>query len=160
MSTTEHERFEQDGAAYLLGALPPLEAEVFERHLMACATCQRELERLRPAAQALPRAVEAFEPPPSLKRSLMDVVEAEAAAAGTGAPLAEPARTEPARTEPAPPPPLERRSRTSFYPKGVRAPGWLAGLRPRAALALASVVLLAGVALGLGLAQGGGDDAE
>jgi anti-sigma factor RsiW len=78
MSTTDHERYEQDVGAYLLGALPALEAEVFERHLMRCEACQEEIERLRRAAEALPRAVEVFEPPPSLRRSLMEVVEAEA----------------------------------------------------------------------------------
>ena len=112
----DHERYEQDIGAYLLGALPALEAEVFERHLMGCDECQDELERLRPAAEALPRAVEPFEPPRSLKASLMEVVEAEA------------------RPERAPP----RRS-------------WFSALRFRPALALATVALLLGVALGLGL---------
>ena len=74
----EHDRYEQDVGAYLLGALPALEAEVFERHLMGCETCQQDLALLRPAADALPRSVEQFEPPPSLKASLMDVVEREA----------------------------------------------------------------------------------
>ena len=74
----DHERYENDAGAYLLGALPPLEAEVFERHLMGCDECRDEVERLRPAVEALPRSVEAYEPPPSLKRSLMEVVEAEA----------------------------------------------------------------------------------
>jgi anti-sigma factor RsiW len=142
MSTADHERYEQDVGAYLLGALPALEAEVYERHLMGCEACQRELERLRPAADALPRSVEPFDPPPSLKRSLMEVVESEARAA----PAAHHAR--PAR--------VERGSRTPFY---ARAVGAFAGLRPRVAVALASVALLAGVALGLGLAQGGGEDA-
>jgi anti-sigma-K factor RskA len=124
----DHERYEQDVGAYLLGALSPLEAEVFERHLMGCEDCQAEIERLRPAAEALPRSVESFEPPPSLKRSLMEVVEAEAR---TGVPA---------------PPPQPARSRRS----------WLAGLRPRAAIALASVALLAGVVIGAGLIAGGG----
>jgi anti-sigma-K factor RskA len=75
----DHERYEQDVGAYLLGALPALEAEVFERHLMGCDACRDELERLRPAAEALPRSVEQFDPPPSLKASLMEVVEREGA---------------------------------------------------------------------------------
>ena len=133
MNVKDHERYEQDVGAYLLGALPALDAEVFERHLMGCEECQRELQRLRPAAEALPRSVETFEPPPSLKRSLMDVVEAEARVA---VPDAEPRRERPRRD-------------------------WLAALRPRLAVGLASVALLAGVALGLGLASGGrGGDAR
>jgi hypothetical protein len=129
---TDHDRYEQDIGAYLLGALPPLEAEVFERHLMGCEECQTEMQRLRPAAEALPRAVEAFEPPPSLKRSLMDVVEREAAAT----------------TEPARPAGRERPARRDRI-------GWLRGLRPQLAIGLASVFLLAGVALGIALTAGG-----
>jgi anti-sigma-K factor RskA len=138
MTVTDHDRYEQDAGAYLLGALPALEAEVFERHLMGCDECQREVERLRPATEALPRAVEAFEPSPGLKRSLMEVVEREAAAR---APADAPAReARPARRE-------------RF--------GWLRGLRPQLAVGLAGIALLAGVALGLGLSAAGDDgDAE
>ena len=136
MTTSDHERYEQDAGAYLLGALPPLDAEVFERHMMGCEECQRDIARLRPAAEALPRAVEPFEPPPSLKRSLMEVVEAEARAAA-----------------PAPAPGRERAA-----PARPRIRRWLAGLRPQVAVGLASLVLVAGVALGLGLASGGGED--
>jgi anti-sigma-K factor RskA len=64
--------------AYALGALPELEAQVFERHLMACDECQEELHRLNEAVGALPRSVAAHQPPPSLKASLMAVVTAEA----------------------------------------------------------------------------------
>jgi anti-sigma-K factor RskA len=78
VTTVDHERYGQDVGAYLLGALPELEAQVFERHLMGCGSCRDELQRLRVAADALPRSVEPFTPPPSLKRSLMEKVEAEA----------------------------------------------------------------------------------
>ena len=67
--------------AYALGALPELEAQVFERHLMGCELCQEELGRLNEAVDALPRSVTPLEPPPSLKASLMDVVNADAAPA-------------------------------------------------------------------------------
>jgi anti-sigma-K factor RskA len=128
---SDHDRHEQDVGAYLLGALPPLEASVFERHLMGCDDCQRELERLRPAAEALPRAVEAFEPPASLKASLMEVVEAEAEAAR---PAPAPARTPARRT-------------------------WLPRLRPRLAIGLASAAFLA-AAIGLGVATTGDGGSE
>ena len=131
----DHERFEQDAGAYLLGALPPLEAEVFERHLMGCEICREEIERLRPAVDALPRSVQPVDPPASLKRSLMEVVEAEARVADSPAPGA-------------------------AAPRGAGRLAWLggalAGLRPRTAMAFASVTLLAGVALGYGLTQGSG----
>jgi anti-sigma-K factor RskA len=64
--------------AYALGALPELDAQVFERHLMSCEECQAELRRLNEAVEALPRGVVQHEPPPSLKAGLMDAVNAEA----------------------------------------------------------------------------------
>jgi anti-sigma-K factor RskA len=74
----DHAEAENVGA-YALGALPELEAQVFERHLMACELCQEELHRLNEAVESLPRSVPAHEPPASLKASLMDVVSADAA---------------------------------------------------------------------------------
>jgi anti-sigma-K factor RskA len=65
--------------AYALGALPELEAQVFERHLMGCELCQDELQRLSQAVEALPRAVTPHEAPPSLKASLMEAVNEDAA---------------------------------------------------------------------------------
>ena len=67
-----------DAAAYLLGAMPELEQQAFERHLETCVECREELERLRPAAEALPRSVTPVRPPDSLKRSVMEAVESEA----------------------------------------------------------------------------------
>jgi hypothetical protein len=75
---SEHTRYQDDIGAYLLGALNDLERRAFERHVASCPECQQELERLQPAAEALPGSVEQFEPPPRLKASLMDVVEREA----------------------------------------------------------------------------------
>jgi len=73
-----HSDHAENLGAYALGALPELEAQVFERHLMACDECQDELQRLNEAVEALPRSVAPHEPPPSLKASLMEVVNAEA----------------------------------------------------------------------------------
>jgi Anti-sigma-K factor rskA/Putative zinc-finger len=78
VSSPDHPRFRDDVAAYLLGALEEAETRDFETHMESCPDCRRELEQLRPAADALPRSVEQLEPPPSLKSSLMDVVEVEA----------------------------------------------------------------------------------
>ena len=77
---SDHARYQDDIGAYLLGALPDLDRRAFERHVAGCAECQEELQRLRPAADALPGWVEQFEPPPRLKASLMEVVEREARA--------------------------------------------------------------------------------
>jgi anti-sigma-K factor RskA len=78
MSAPDHTRYQEDVGVYLLGAMTEAEAQDFERHMTQCASCRDEVERLRPAADALPRAVEQLAPPPTLKASLMKVVEWEA----------------------------------------------------------------------------------
>jgi anti-sigma-K factor RskA len=72
---TDHERHTDDVGAYLLGALNDLERRAFERHLRDCEECREELERLRPAAEALPGSVKQLEPPPGLKKRLMAEVD-------------------------------------------------------------------------------------
>jgi anti-sigma factor RsiW len=76
--TVEHDRHQEDVGAYLLGALEPAEQASFEGHLAGCPECRAEVEQLRVAADALPRSVEPFAPPPSLKRSLMEAVREDA----------------------------------------------------------------------------------
>jgi anti-sigma factor RsiW len=78
MSVEQHDRFQEDIGAYLLGALEPSEQASFEGHLATCAECRAEVEELRVAADALPRSVEPFAAPPSLKRSLMAAVKEDA----------------------------------------------------------------------------------
>ena len=80
MSAAEHDRLHEDAGAYLLGALDDDERRVFEQHLERCHVCQDEVERLRVAAEALPRSVGQYEAPPALKASLMKEVYAEARA--------------------------------------------------------------------------------
>ncbi len=132
MSARDHAEYREEIGAYLLGALTDLEQQAFERHVMGCAECRDELERLRPAADALPRSVEQVEPPPGLKTSLMEIVESEARER-SGAPAA------------------RRRA-----PRRLRLPS-LAGFRP----ALVAAALALGLVAGFGVAQlGGGDDAR
>lgn len=73
-----HSEYAENVGAYALGALPELDAQVFERHLMGCEECQEELQRLNEAVEALPRSVAPHEPPSSLKASLMEAVHTEA----------------------------------------------------------------------------------
>jgi len=75
---TDHARHRDDVAPYLLGALNDLERQAFERHVRGCSECRDELERLQPAAAALPGSVDQIEPPPGLKQRLMAEVEREA----------------------------------------------------------------------------------
>ena len=73
-----HDQHIDDVAGYALGALNELEKAAFERHLMRCDTCARELENLRVAVEALPAAVPYHPAPPELKTSLMATVRKEA----------------------------------------------------------------------------------
>jgi anti-sigma factor RsiW len=125
VNARDHAAYQGEIGAYLLGALTDLERQAFERHVAGCAECRDELERLRPAADALPRSVEQVEPPPGLKRSLMEVVEREAGE------RAGPATARPAR----------RRARP-------RLPS-LAGLRP----VLVGAALALGLVAGFGVAR-------
>ena len=127
---SDHTRYRDDVGAYLLGALNDLERQAFERHLNGCSECQDELERLRPAAEALPASVEQLAPPPGLKARLMAEVEGDVTAAG------------------------ERDGAAAD-----RRRGWLSGLRlPR--MAYVAAALLLGLVIGFGVAQLGGDDSR
>jgi anti-sigma-K factor RskA len=82
MNASEHNRWSEDLAAYMLGALDSGEVADFERHLEGCKRCQEELHWFEPALQTLPESVERQEAPPSLRANLMaevrsDVREAE-----------------------------------------------------------------------------------
>jgi hypothetical protein len=128
VSARDHTSYQEELGAYMLGALTDLERQAFERHLAGCAECRGELERLRPAAEALPRSVEQVEPPPGLKASLMEVVEREARDRSG----------ESVRRRP---------------PLRARLPS-LSGLRP----ALVAGALALGVVAGFGVAQLAGED--
>jgi anti-sigma-K factor RskA len=135
MSAQEHGRYAQDAGAYLLGALDEVETKAFERHLVTCARCLEDVDRLRAAADALPRSVTPLAPPPTLKRSLMEVVQREAReAAGR-----------PRRAS-------VRELFTVLLPGGLR-------VRPGLALGVAAMVLAVGIAAGFGVARiaGGGE---
>jgi anti-sigma-K factor RskA len=78
MSPRDHQDYRDDVGAFLLGALPGPERQAFESHLSGCAECRDEVERLRHAAEALPRSVEQLEPPPTLRAALLaEVREAD-----------------------------------------------------------------------------------
>lgn len=86
---TDHDRWRDDLAAYMLGALEPEQAVELERHAEGCERCSSEMRWLTPAVEALPEAVERLEPPPELRSRLMAEVGADARAASARAGSAE-----------------------------------------------------------------------
>lgn len=86
MSTSDHTRWSEDLAAYMLGALSPGEAAELERHLEGCERCREEMRWLEPAVLTLPEAVERQEPSRQLRQSLMAEVRADADAETRPAP--------------------------------------------------------------------------
>nr|MBA2255587.1 zf-HC2 domain-containing protein [Thermoleophilaceae bacterium] len=58
MTSADHDRYADSVAAHLLGALPELEEQALARHVMGCASCRDEVERLRAAVDAALEATE------------------------------------------------------------------------------------------------------
>ena len=79
MSEMNDERFEDLKDAYVLGALPEEERRGFEDYLAAHPERQAEIDELGAVAGLLAFAPQEQEPPPELRRRIMEVVEAEAA---------------------------------------------------------------------------------
>jgi hypothetical protein len=79
MTETDHDRWSEDLAAYMLGALEPGEAAGLERHAEGCERCREEMRWLTPAVQAISEGVERAGPPPELRSRLMAEVRADAA---------------------------------------------------------------------------------
>ena len=78
MNASDHTRWKEDLAAYVLGALDREEAADLERHLEGCERCQDEMRWLEPAVHVLPETVERRQPPRKLRESLMAEVRADA----------------------------------------------------------------------------------
>lgn len=78
MNETDHSRWSEDLAAYMLGALEADEAAALERHLESCERCRQEMRWLEPAVHSLPEAVPRQQPPKRLRQSLMAEVRADA----------------------------------------------------------------------------------
>ncbi len=75
----DHERFEELKDSYVLGALPEEEHAEFERYLAAYPERQAEVDELGAFVNLLAFSPQQQEPPPELRRKVMEVVEAEAA---------------------------------------------------------------------------------
>jgi anti-sigma-K factor RskA len=75
----ERESIHELVAGYALGALDEDDRRAFEEHLAGCETCREELASLQDAAATLAFAQEGPEPPPELRRRLLETVHEEAA---------------------------------------------------------------------------------
>jgi anti-sigma factor RsiW len=103
-----------DLTGYALGALDPGDERMVSEHVSGCERCSTELrERINPAVGVLAESVEQLEPPPQLRRRLLEIVREEAQAA---------------------PSPARR-------PRGRRLRLGPLVLRPAAALAVVAVIL-------------------
>ena len=95
---TDHTRWADSAAAYLLGALEDDERAGYEAHAAGCSECRDEIAFLRVATDALPASVAQHEPPAALKDRIMNVVSSEAELLRAAGPEADrPPRTAPAR---------------------------------------------------------------
>jgi anti-sigma-K factor RskA len=126
-----HEQWRDATGAYLLGALDEAERAAFEEHLAGCPACREEVDLLRPATQVLPISVDALEPPPGLKARIMAEVEREASLLAAAGPDADRV-----------PAPARRRLRLS----SLRVPRLVPA-------AVAAMLLIVGVAIGVGATQ-------
>jgi anti-sigma-K factor RskA len=140
MTDGNHDRWGENVAAYMLGALEPGEMAELERHAEGCERCQAEIRWLAPAVQALPESVERVEPPRELRSRVMSEVRADARQAGADRASAEGGAWH----------------RTAAWLRGLGSGPM--GLRPVAGVALAVLVVaaIAGFAIGGGI--GGGSD--
>jgi anti-sigma-K factor RskA len=151
--TTNHDRWSEDIAAYMLGALEPEEAAALERHAEGCERCREEIRWLMPALQALPESVEKVEPAPELRARLMAEVRAEAeGSVAASVEAGEAGRLRGGRRE----------ARAGLL---GRARAWLhdlgmgpMGRRPVAGVAVAALVVVAVAGFAIGGGIGGGSD--
>ncbi|MDX6604615.1 MAG: hypothetical protein QOF23_1124 [Solirubrobacterales bacterium] len=81
MNETNHERWSEDLAAYMVGALDHEEAVELERHAEGCERCREQIRWLTPAVQALSDSIEPLEPPRELRSRILAEVRSDAARA-------------------------------------------------------------------------------
>lgn len=77
--TDDHEkRWDDEVAAYALGALEAAEAAALEAHLEECEHCRMALRWLSPAVQVLPESIAPVKPPRQVRENVMSEVRADA----------------------------------------------------------------------------------
>ncbi len=135
---SEHERWSEDVAAYLLGALDEDELAAFEGHLTDCDKCRSELRWMEPAARALPETVRPMAAPAGIRTELMKEVRADAKAAPAAS---------------------GKRSQTTFRGWLSRLGGGRYGYKPALALATIALAVVAVAGYEVGSGGDGGNNA-
>jgi anti-sigma-K factor RskA len=74
---SEHEQFAEDLALYALGSLDGVERQGLEKHLEECASCRRELERLRGDLSLLALTTAGPKPPARARQRLLSAIATE-----------------------------------------------------------------------------------
>jgi anti-sigma-K factor RskA len=82
----EHSKFQDDAAAFVLGALEPEEAEAFVEHLQTCAVCRDEVAAFALVVDALPMAAPAHQASRALRKRVIRGVRDEPKASETPVP--------------------------------------------------------------------------
>jgi anti-sigma factor RsiW len=82
VSGADHRTWEEELAAYVLGALDADEREAIEAHIAGCERCRGDLRWIGAAVEVLPASVEPREPPARLRRRLFATVRDEARPGG------------------------------------------------------------------------------
>jgi anti-sigma-K factor RskA len=146
----QHERWSEDVAAYLLGALDEEELAAFESHLEGCEKCRSELRWMRTAVEALPEAVPRLEAPPQLRAALMKEVRADARAQVRDSRSGEAVASGERRVQ----------GRTSFRGWLARLGGSRFGWKPVAAVAAIALAVVAVAGYEVGNGGGGSSSAK
>lgn len=141
MNGNGHDRWSEDVAAYMVGALEPGRGAELERHAEGCERCRERMRWLRPAVAAIAEAAPRREPPAQLRERLLAEVRADARAAGA-----------------------EVGAESGFAAARRRLAEWLRGAGPGArwrplAAGLAVLVLLAAGVVGYEVGSSGGGGA-
>jgi anti-sigma-K factor RskA len=85
-----HEQFADDLALYSLGSIEGAERQALEKHLEECASCRRELERLRGDLSLLALTTAGPKPPAHARQRLMSAIAAEPRLPVVAAPASNP----------------------------------------------------------------------
>ena len=73
------ERAEELISEYIEGALDPAMSQVFEQHLVACASCRNEVEELRSVFALLDSGLPDVEPPPGFRAAVLNAIREQPA---------------------------------------------------------------------------------